>query len=71
MPTDDERNVDDQLDEAQAQAQNDRQRPLIENHRNNTRTAAAEENAAAGAAGTVANPETTVTDPATSAKEGP
>lgn len=68
MPTNDERNVDEQLDEAQAK--NDDQHPLIKNHRNNTHTAAEEENAVAGAFGVVAGPETTVTDPAANEKKG-
>ncbi|HET9030398.1 MAG TPA: hypothetical protein VFN49_09480 [Candidatus Aquilonibacter sp.] len=67
MPSNDREDVDRQLDEAQAN--NDAQHPLIKNHRNNTRAAAAEENAVAGAFGVVAGPETTVTDPSANAKD--
>ena len=37
MDTEDERNVDQQLDELQAKIEERRQKPLIENHGNNAR----------------------------------
>ena len=68
MADNDEANVDRQLDEAQAK--DDAQQPLIKNHQNSTRSAAAEENAVAGAFGVVADSQTTVTDPSAQTKEG-
>lgn len=61
MANDDERNVDEQLDDEQRRIDRRNGHLLIENHRNNTRTDAQESSAIAGAFGAVGG--TTVTDP--------
>lgn len=65
MPTDDECNVDEQLDEAQRKIDEQRKQPLIENNRNNTRTSAGEEHSAPGA---IVATTDSVTDPSGNGK---